>query len=258
MPDDANVCPVCGKTAKRPAAQTPPPPPPPAQFTQGAQGWPPTAAAAAPQTGQSAGLDINRIFTFAFQDKTWIMKCLLLGVICLIPIIGGFVLVGYLFNVAQDTADGADLPLPGIDFGGHLRLGFSYFIYSLIVGIIAMVPSIVLMALSRISPLFMVLGQLLYLLVSIGLSFYLVAATALAVTEKQPRTIIDFSRCIAAVRANLLNVFIAFLLGIAVTLIGELGIVACVVGIIVTLPIASIMMGQLLGQLGRLLKNAGA
>ena len=260
LPDNANVCPTCGKPAKKPAATQPSaamppttPPPPPSPTAQPAFQQPPADAAS---SSQPFNLDISRIFTFAFQDKEWWKKCLILGLICLIPIIGGIVIIGYCIDVASRSSEERDTPLPDIDFGGHLSLGLNYFLYTFVLGLIAICPFIGLMIMGALmkNPFVMMFGQLMYLIMLLVLAFYLIIAYPVAISEKNPKLLLSFGRCFKTLTSNFANFLIGFVLFIALYIMSNIGVIACFVGVFITAPLSMMMAGNMIGQLSKLAK----
>jgi len=227
-----------------------PPPPPP----------PPPAGAAVP----TGSLDIGRSFSFAFQDSDWWKKCLVLGLISLIPIVGWFVLVGYYIEVAKRSASGSDLPLPDIDFGGHLSVGFSYFLAFFCFGLAAMavvmviyLPLMFLGKMPGIGVVFGVLGSLVAFVFYVVMYLYMFAGQAVSIMEDNPWAIFQVKRILPGLKANLLNCFLVLLLLMAYGIIGYAGLIACGVGILISFPLSMLMFGNILGQLGKILKKSG-
>jgi hypothetical protein len=91
-------------------------------------------------------MDIGRSFTFVTEDKDWLPKVLIGGLISLIPVVGQLYLVGYALQVLKNTIEGREIPLPEVteEFGGKLLKGllvliilFIYFLPVTIVGSIS-------------------------------------------------------------------------------------------------------------------------
>ncbi len=70
-------------------------------------------------------MDIGRAFTFVTQDRDWIKKVLLGGLISFIPLVGQFYVVGYALEALGNILKGRELPLPEVteDVGGKLVKG---------------------------------------------------------------------------------------------------------------------------------------
>ena len=50
-------------------------------------------------------MDFGKAFTFAFDDKEWVTKLLIGGILSLIPIVN-LVVVGYTLKTLKNVADG--------------------------------------------------------------------------------------------------------------------------------------------------------
>jgi hypothetical protein len=259
LPGGAGFCPSCGARVSIPLQE------PPAQFA--GQQPPPPPPGAASYDSRVLEIDAGRVFSFPFQDKSWMTKCLLLGLIYFIPVIGFIVLTGYIVDVAQRTARGSDNPLPEIDFGGHLSKGAPFFFYGLLLFLILLPllsAPIMFAALfannsnyhNTALPLLIALPFVFLPLFMIAFTIYLTAAVSMAVVENNPKLIFSFARCFAAVKADPAAVLISFLLYYVVNLVGQAGILLCFVGLIVSIPLSLIMLGHVFGQLGRKLLAA--
>jgi hypothetical protein len=272
LPDGANVCPSCGKPAAgspaqhaaAPAPRPAPQPTPQAPPAPSAQTYNPPPADSAPIQTAAGSLDIGRSFSFAFQDGEWWKKCLILGLIVLIPIVGFLVLVGYIIEVVRDAASGSDLPLPDIDFGNQLSVGFSFFIAYLVFALaiaavfgIIYIPFMVMSKMNGIGLIFMLLGTLIQIVLSVSLNMYMFAGQSVAILENNPWAIFQVGRILPGVKANLLNCFLVLVLTMAFAVIGYAGAIACGVGLLVSIPLSMIMYGHILGQLGRIMKESG-
>lgn len=77
-------------------------------------------------------MNFKRAFTFIFEDPDWFSK--LIGpILCnLIPVVGSFVFLGYMLNVARNVANGDSLPLPRLEFGKQASQGFRWFLVSFV------------------------------------------------------------------------------------------------------------------------------
>jgi hypothetical protein len=69
-------------------------------------------------------MDLGRAFGFFFEDENWLNKVLIGGLLQIIPIVGQLALLGYLFEVARNVAQGNPRPLPDwSDLGTKLVKG---------------------------------------------------------------------------------------------------------------------------------------
>jgi len=78
-------------------------------------------------------MDIGKSFTFIFEDKKWVEKILIGGLVLLIPIIGSILMLGYAIKLVRNVRNHDPEPLPEWDdWGGMFSDGLKLFIISLI------------------------------------------------------------------------------------------------------------------------------
>jgi hypothetical protein len=93
-------------------------------------------------------MEIGRSFTFPFQDKSWLSKLLIGGLISIIPILN-FALVGWMVDIAKRVMDHELEELPGWDnFGKKFMGGLYYTVASFIYALPVILVSCVLFAIS--------------------------------------------------------------------------------------------------------------
>ena len=69
-------------------------------------------------------MNIGRAFTFFLDDPDWIKKVLLGALISLIPLVGGFIILGWALAVTREVYQGTDNRVPDWnDLGGYLVRG---------------------------------------------------------------------------------------------------------------------------------------
>ena len=91
-------------------------------------------------------MDIGSSFTYMFQDKDWIKKILIGGVVGFIPIVN-FAAIGYMIQIIRNVREGQTLPLPEWDeFGKYFVDGLWIFLIFLVWAI----PIIVVACLSGV------------------------------------------------------------------------------------------------------------
>jgi len=78
-------------------------------------------------------MDIGKAFGFVFEDEEWLTKILLGALITLIPIFGGFALMGYTIAVVRNVMNGKPRPLPAWgDLGRYFMDGLMLWVVTLI------------------------------------------------------------------------------------------------------------------------------
>lgn len=73
-------------------------------------------------------MNFGKAFTYIFDDPKWLDKIIIPILFSLIPVVGMFVLMGYVLRTTRNVAEGVEYPLPQCDFGDDLALGFKFFV----------------------------------------------------------------------------------------------------------------------------------
>jgi hypothetical protein len=230
-------------------------------------------------------MDIGKAFTFMFSDPDWLRKLgigtlvMLAGIIfspVLIGLIPLVIVTGYTLDVTRNVLDGQTNPLPQWeDWGGFLSRGFKlcvvYIVWALPL-IVAVIPWAIGAAISGnasytnggganiLGSLFMFCGGCLMVLWTIVL---VVMSPAIYVKVARTDSIgagLDIPALWTFTRNNLSNVIVAVLLylvaGFIASIAAMLGIIAIVIGLLVTIPLAALWQmlveAHLFGQVGRI------
>ncbi|MGD0153111.1 MAG: DUF4013 domain-containing protein [Thermacetogeniaceae bacterium] len=179
-------------------------------------------------------MDVGKVLSFPFEDKDWIVKILIGGVLLLIPVVN-FIVFGYIFRVLQKAAQDGIYEFPAWDdWGGLFSQGFFVFlmglVYFLVPGILygiggALFGGSFLVAsrfaygfapLAGLGILFMVLGGI------IGFLIALIAPMALTLFAATGDfgQIFNFSGIFSRISSNLSNYALVILvyLGLAIVL----------------------------------------
>ncbi len=215
-------------------------------------------------------MDIGKSFTYVFEDKNWIMKVLIGGIVLLIPIVD-FAVYGYMLTTLKNVADGQPNPLPEwSDFGAHFMKGLYAFIGVLIYFLPAILIYCCVFALSfgmtaatssgngsnAGSSLGGILGIItlclncilaIYALVA-GLTLY-APLTRFAMSANQLSLFWDFRGNFAFIQKNLTNYIIALLIAWVASFIAGFGIILCIVGVLFTTFWATLVAANVFGQL---------
>jgi hypothetical protein len=204
-------------------------------------------------------MDIGSSFTYMFQDKDWIKKILIGGVVGFIPIVN-FAAIGYMVQIIRNVRDGQTLPLPEWDeFGKYFVDGLWRFLIFLVWAI----PIIVVACLSGIGTA--AVGdsgdlQGAYGVVSACFSClmvlwgFVIAAASPAIMIRfaesgQFNAGFQFGEIFSFISANLGNYIIVIILVWVAGLIASLGVILCVIGVIFTQFWSYLVAGNLMGQL---------
>ncbi len=200
---------------------------------------------------------IGDAFVWPFRDPEWVSKILIIGLILLIPVVGGINGLGWML-AALDRLRAGEQRLPPANFD-HLGRGFRLFVvlfvyYLVLIAITAAIylPAVTIFVQqgqdeSSSNPFLVSLGLALSLLAfsfitlaSLLLTF-LLPAIALAVDRSGIGAGLRLVEVLRSARASLTNTLIAGLMLIAASLIAQLGSVACLIGVVFTAAYAFAM-----------------
>jgi hypothetical protein len=230
-------------------------------------------------------MDVAKAFTFFAEDERWLTK---LGIgtavilasmflsVLLIGILGFFIVAGYSVRLLKNVRDGDPRPLPewdrwGDDLVTGLKLGVVFLVYALPI-LIIMLPVGLGAALANVSDQAAFASVSLFLCAGLFMTLY-----AIALTLAQPGILVAFARdeeigsgldfrgIYAWTRQRLGPVLVVLLItwavgALVVPLISVAGVILCVVGLIISVPL-SILLGYLIqfhlfGQLARMERGA--
>lgn len=227
-------------------------------------------------------MDIAKSFTFVMDDERWLEKLgigvglvLVSSILApvLIGVLGFFILVGYSVRLVQNVRDGVANPLPewnrwGDDLVSGLKLAFALLIYALPI-ILFTIPMTLGAALTDQSrrgggefigwPL-LLCGICLVTLYSLLFTLFQPGITVAFARNESVRDALQISNIWAWTRRNLSGVIVATIVyliaSVVLALAGAIvGAILCLVGLIVTIPLATLytylVQGHLYGQLAR-------
>ena len=192
---------------------------------------------------------IGDAFVWPFRDPDWLSKIAIMGLILLIPIVGGINGLGWMLTMIDRLREGEDRRLPPANFdylGRGVELFVVYLVYYLglvVIGAAFYVPAIVLLSAQghdSANAVLVVLGIGLLLL-----TFSVVTVGALALTFAMPSIVlaVDHGGIEAGLRVgdilhrarlSIINTLIAGLMLIAAGFVGQLGVFACFIGVVFT------------------------
>lgn len=207
-------------------------------------------------------MEFGTPFSYPFKDPNWFKKFILPGLCMLIPVIGQFVLMGWMVEIVRRVIN--DIPdlLPELDFGGQLGKGFQAWVIALVysIPIIILILPIQLVGplgaaadmdpdtLATIMAVVSVCCGGLILIYSILVGFLLPAAIGNFAAKGQLSAGLRFGEVFGLVKTAPVAYLIVLVGSILAGLIAQLGVIICVVGILVTAPFASAIMGHFYGQ----------
>ncbi len=224
-------------------------------------------------------MDVGKSFTYMFEDKDWIAKVAIGGVILLvgglilgwlvIPAIAASILLfGYTLTVIRNVYDGSPNPLPEWNNIGDLFMkglmgSIGVLIWAIPVIILACCIAMATIAFgsaandsgrSNIGPAGGLVITCLYCLttiVGLVISLFVYAPITKFAISNQLSDFWDFRGAWSFIQANPGNYVIAFLLALVANFIAGFGIIACLIGVFFTSFWAMLVMGHLFGQVAR-------
>jgi hypothetical protein len=222
--------------------------------------------ATAIQSGEIV-MEISKSISFVTEDPRWQQKLLIgTGVVIastvlsfvLIGIIGFLILAGYCVRLLQNVRDGQPYPLPEWDqWGDDLTRGFklavAFFVWALPV-IILIIPTIIGSALADagndgaefIGVMLSFCGGCLNFLYGLLLTLAAPGISIAFAKDEQISSGLQFREIIAWTQANIGQVLVVTLVylaaSIALSLLGGIvGVLLCIVGLIITVPLATLL-----------------
>jgi hypothetical protein len=206
-------------------------------------------------------MNFGLAFSYVFKDEGWFKKIALPALCTLIPVVGGFVSLGWALKVTKNVIDGnEENALPDLEFGADLGRGFMAFLVSLVYMLpIAIFGGIAgaLFGLSgdadqTVQIIMYIFGGcfgLLGLLLGLLIAFMSVAGLANYIAKGKFGAAFKFKEIFAMLKKS----FVSWLLVIvgqvlAMGIIAPLGSIACGIGALLTATYGNAVVGHLLGQ----------
>lgn len=204
-------------------------------------------------------MDFGKAFTFVFDDEEWIKKIGIGGLLSLIPILGGFVVLGWAVEITKRVIKGEAEVLPDwSDFGGYLTKGFLAFL----VAFVYLLPVILVQSCTSLPFLYENADETwttIFTIVTIctscftalySLLAYLVLPAAIGgyAATGELGAAFKLGGIFRMVKDNLGTYGLVLLGGIVASLVASLGTIACVIGVLFTLVYSLAINGHLWGQ----------
>ena len=206
-------------------------------------------------------MDFGQAFTFVFEDEEWIKKIGLGGLLCLIPIIGWLVVMGWGVEITKRVINKETEILPDwSDFGGYLTRGFLVFL----VAFVYLLPVTIFSGCSggltaladsygedaMITAAWVITSCISCVIFLYSIAAYLVLPAAIgkyAVTGELGEAF-KLKEIYSMVRDNLGTYGLVLLGGLVASLVASVGTIACVIGVLFTSVYAMAINGHLWGQ----------
>ena len=207
-------------------------------------------------------MDLGKAFSFVFEDPNWVSKIIIGGIIAVIPIIGWFIVMGYMIGVARNVIRGNPEPLPDwSDFGQMIVdglygfvLGFVYVLPLIIIACIFYLPAALLF--SSDSGEMSAMGNLVsccFTLFAVAYGFlagwfFIPAALGRYADTDELAAGLRFNEVLDISRANPGAFLIALLVSIIASFLAGFGIILCCVGVLFTSFYSQLVTGHIYGQ----------
>jgi hypothetical protein len=219
-------------------------------------------------------MDIGQSFTYIFDDEKWLNKMLIGGILLFVPIVGLFIVVGYMLQTLKNVNQSHANPLPEWDdFGTYLTEGFkfslAYFVYyipallifgCMFISIFALILFAEQSATGDVPMALLALtfcGQFLYLLALLIPFAFLPAALIRYAETGQMKAVFNLRQIWPLMKADMGSYFMVLLITFGATsVLGGLGVVLCLVGVVFTQWWSYLIVAHLTGQYMRQIRSA--
>jgi len=205
-------------------------------------------------------MEFGRAFSYVFEDSDWFKKVALAALVSLIPIIGQIFLIGWALEITRRVIKNESILLPDLDFGENLGLGFKAFV----VGLVYAIPIFILMIPNFLAPLmievmgedaggviaiiFSVCGGILVFIYSLLMAFMLPAAYGRVADTGNLADGLKVGEVFKLVKKAPTAYLIVLVGSILAGLVGQLGVIACGIGVLLTYTYSMAIMGHFWGQ----------
>ena len=183
-------------------------------------------------------------------DPDWIKKCALIGLTTFIPIVGPFTVIGWSIRYYEGLRQGdTQLPEPFADLGGDIVRGLKFavamFLFVLPLALVAVCSGLIPVVIAQISQDLAPIGAILTLLVVLPVSLiFAVLVPAAEVAYLETGSIVVYGQLgpvVARIRQAPMAYVMLFVGIVIAQFIGQIGAIACFVGIILTMPVGQAM-----------------
>jgi hypothetical protein len=201
-------------------------------------------------------MDLGLSFTYVFNDEEWVKKLLMAAVAALFLFIGWIPLLGWLILIARRVIRRDPVPLPDwSDLGALFTLGLKGLVIAIVASLLPVIlslPFVILSAVGNNGDTLYVIYSVCYgcfsLFYGLALAFVLPASYGILADTDQLGDALNPSKLIALVRAAPSAYLMAFVGGIGASIVADLGVILCFIGVFFTFAYAAAIMGHLYGQ----------
>ncbi|MBM4281146.1 MAG: hypothetical protein FJ137_10435 [Deltaproteobacteria bacterium] len=214
---------------------------------------------------QPASFDVGAVLAAPTKDPRWVVTCGAMGLWALVPIVGALNLAGWVRAVAERRMAGGDdaLTLPPARLA-YVGAGWRMFLarapLGLLFALFLAVAGGASFALIRLGDGGEVLGLLVMLgaygavlVGSLVASLLAPAIDFLHIVEDEPWASVAFGRQWEVIRAGGLQYLLVFVAALVAGLLAQLGALACLVGLFVSMPYSFAVQGATVAEYARIL-----
>ena len=213
-------------------------------------------------------LDIGMIITAPTKDKEWFKKCLVMGLLMLIPFAGALNLSGWMRTIAERRMAGGEdmntLPDANLDYmGAGWRMFLAYLPMLGIMMLVMMVGGICAAVATQVGgrhggeQVAVAIVVVMYLgIIAMALAMSVVgpAITFLHIVEGEAWSSVQFKRIWDVMKRGGVQYLLLFVAMLVAGMIAQLGVFACYFGMFVSIPFAQAMGGAAIAEYARLVK----
>lgn len=207
-------------------------------------------------------MEFGLAFSYVFQDSDWFKKVGLIGLVTLIPIVGQLVLFGWYLEVIRRVINDDPVPLPELDFGGQLTKGLQGWVIALVyilpmiiltipIAIVPVLGETLDMGADTVNTMMMAISCIcggIMLIYGLLMGFMIPAAIGKFVDEGSLGAAFRIGDIFGLVRAAPIAYLLVLLGSMVAQIVGQLGSIACVIGLLITMPYSMAIIGHLIGQ----------
>lgn len=194
-------------------------------------------------------ISFERPFKYVFQDKDWVKKVLIGGLVVLscCVLVGLPVLMGYQKKLFLTLSKDENAPVPDVDFGKDLGEGLgplgAAFLYAIAVSIISAIP---------------ILGWLLGPILGLALAVWMPVALMRYYTTGVFGSVFEFNWIIEFIKRNISNLLLMFVVSLVTGIVAQAGVLACGIGVLFTAFWAMLANGVAMADVWRFADQPGA
>jgi len=207
-------------------------------------------------------MDVGKSFAFVVNDKDWVKKVAIGGVLLMVPI-ANLMVTGYVLRLLRRVADGEEEILPEWDsWGDDFVKGLQVVVASLIYALPALIVSFLVAAfgalagrtssdLEGVIAVFSLCINCLVMLWSLLVGLWMPGAMTNYAVERTFGSMFDLARIWKLISENPGNYLTALVVGFVASLFGMVGVIACLIGVVFTQFYAQLVYMHVLGQFAR-------